>query len=56
MASFCFTLQASKNVPEEIDRLHHCIVGVVNNVAIFFEKSPVQLSMTGALVTWKFVL
>ena len=33
-------LQASGNVPEEIDRLHNWFIGVVNNFAPAFRNVP----------------
>lgn len=33
-------LQGSGNVPEEIDRLHNFVIGVINHVAPYFKKMP----------------
>ena len=47
------TLQTSENVIEEIDRLHYCVIDVVNNVAPFFKKIPENLSILKALGSLK---
>ena len=48
-------LQASGNLPEEIDRLHSCVIGVANNEAPSFRKIPERSSMPGALLSSKFL-
>ena len=47
-------LQASGNLPKEIDRLHSCVIGVANNDAPSFRKIPQRSSMPGALLSSKF--
>ena len=47
-------LQASGNVPEEIDRLHNWVIGVVNNFAPSFRNIPERSSIPEALVSSKF--
>ena len=48
-------LQASGNVPEEIDRLHNWVIGVVNNYAPSFRNIPERSSIPEALVSSKFL-
>ena len=43
-------LQASRNLLEEIDRLHSGVIGVANNDAPSFRKIPERSSMPGALL------
>ena len=43
-------LHASGNLPEEIDRLHSCVVGMANIEAPFFRKIPERSSIPGALL------
>ena len=45
--------QESGNLPEEIDRLHSCVIGVANNEAPSFRKIPERSSMPGALPSSK---
>ena len=47
-------LQASGNLPEEIDRLHSCVIGVANNEAPSFGKIPERSSMPAALLSSDF--
>ena len=46
-------LQASGNVPEEIDRIHNWVVGMVNNFAPSFRNIPERSSIPEALVSSK---
>ena len=46
-------LQASGNVPEEIDRPHNWVVGMVNNFAPSFRNIPERSSIPEALVSSK---
>ena len=46
-------LQVSGNLPEEIDRLHDCVIGVANNEAPSFRKITERSSMSGALLSSK---
>ena len=46
-------LQASGNLPEEIDRLQSCVIGVANNEARSFRKIPERSSVPGALLSSK---
>ena len=46
-------LQASGNVPEEIDRTHNWVVGMVNNFAPSFRNIPERSSIPEALVSSK---
>ena len=48
-------LQASGNVPEEIDRLHDWVIGVVNNFAPSFRNISERPSIPEALVSSKFL-
>ena len=48
-------LQASGNLPEEIDRLQICVVGVANNEAPSFRKIPERSSIPGVLLSSKFL-
>ena len=43
--------QASGNLPEEIDRLYSCVIGVAKNEAPSFRKIPERSSMPGALLS-----
>ena len=45
-------LQASGNLPQEIDSLHSCAVGMANNEAPPFRKIPERSSMPGALLSF----
>ena len=47
-------LQASGNVPEEIDRLHNWVIGVVNNFAPSFRNIRERSSIPEDLVSSKF--
>ena len=46
-------MQASGNVPEEIDRTHNWVVGMVNNFAPSFRNIPERSSIPEALVSSK---
>ena len=48
-------LQASGNLPEEIDRLHSCVIGMANNEAPSFRKIPERSLMPRALLLSKFL-
>ena len=48
-------LQASGNVPEEIDRLHNWVIGVGNNFAPSLKNIPERSSIPEALVSPKFL-
>ena len=47
-------LQASGNVPEEIDKLHNWVIGVVNNFTPSFRNIPERSSISEGLVSSKF--
>ena len=54
-SGFNFSItQASGNLPEEIGRLHGCIIGVANNEAPSFRKILERSSIPGALLSSKF--
>ena len=48
-----FCLQVSGNLQEEIDRLHSCVVNVVNNDASSFRKISERSAIPGALISSK---
>ena len=48
-------LQASGNVPKEINRLNNWVIGVVNNFAKSFRNIPKRSSILEALVSSKFL-
>ena len=49
-------LQALGNLPEEIDRLHSCFIGVANNEAPCFIKISERSSMPGTLLSANYLV
>ena len=47
-------LQASGNVPEEINKLHNWVIGVVHDFAPSFRNIPERSSISEGLVLSKF--
>ena len=47
-------LQASGNVPKEVDRLHNWVIGLVNKFAPSFRNIPERSSIPEALVSSKY--
>ena len=48
-----FCLQVSGNLQEETDRLHSCVVDVINNDASSFRKISERSAIPGALILSK---